>query len=163
MENTELDLARTLGELLLARNWQCAVAESCTGGRLAATITDIAGSSQWFDRGFVTYSNQAKTQMLDVSPELIMTDGAVSEAVVRAMAEGALAKSRAHITVSISGVAGPGGGTLEKPVGLVWFAWSEAENITDAMSYQFNGDRASIRTQAVIVALQGLIARMRRG
>lgn len=160
MENRESNLARRLGEALLSRHWHCAVAESCTGGRLAAAITEISGSSQWFDRGFVTYTNQAKTEMLEVSSELIVTEGAVSELVVRAMAEGALVASHANITVAISGIAGPSGGSPEKPVGLVWLAWAQRHGITDARSYYFEGNRSSIRTQAVAIALDGLITRI---
>ena len=162
MENTELDLAHILGEALLARHWQCAVAESCTGGRLAGAITEIPGSSQWFDRGFVTYTNQAKTDMLDVSPELILVEGAVSEVVARAMAEGTLKESHADITVAITGIAGPGGGSPEKPVGLVWFAWSSRQGGTQAKSYNFQGNRPAIRAQAVARALKGLIAQAKK-
>lgn len=157
MENTEYYLARILGKALLARHWQCAAAESCTGGRVAAAITDISGSSQWFERGFVTYANQAKIDMLGVSAELLNKEGAVSEAVVRAMAEGALTFSQADVVVAITGIAGPNGGSVEKPVGLVWFAWAQRGGITSTQAFHFKGDRSLIRQQAVHVALEGLI------
>lgn len=156
---SELTLARKLGDCLLTRQWHCAVAESCTGGRLSAAITDVAGSSQWFERGFITYTNQSKIDMLGVPGEILTLHGAVSEPTVRAMAEGTLAFSSADITCAISGVAGPGGGSIEKPVGLVWFAWSLRDGVTEAMSYCFKGDRFAVRTQAVYAALNGLITR----
>jgi len=155
-EQTELRLARQLGELLTAGHWVCAVAESCTGGRLAAAITDIAGSSEWFDRGFITYSNQSKMDMLGVRQENLTANGAVSEEVVYAMAEGALSASTADLTVAISGIAGPGGGSIEKPVGLVWLAWAGRQFKTEVQFYHFKGDRLTIRSQAVCVALDGL-------
>lgn len=153
----EFKLAEQLGETLAARGLCCAVAESCTGGRLAAAITEISGSSQWFDRGFITYSNQAKADLLGVSDVLIQSEGAVSEAVVRAMALGALSASRADLTVAVSGIAGPTGGTTDKPVGLVWLAWSGRSGVSEAQSYCFEGDRFSVRTQAVYAALEGLL------
>ena len=162
MNQAELDLARQLGEALLERHWRCAVAESCTGGRVAAAITEIAGSSKWFDRGFVTYTNQSKTDLLGVSQKELATEGAVSESVVRAMAEGALAASQADVTVAISGIAGPGGGSPDKPVGLVWFAWSCRHGETYAASYCFNGDRSAVRSQAVSVALEGILSLLPR-
>lgn len=120
----EIDrLSRELGEALQARGWFAATAESCTGGGVATAITDIAGSSGWFDRGFVTYTNEAKQQMLGVSIDSLLRHGAVSEAVVLEMARGGLARSDAGICVAISGIAGPGGGSDDKPVGTVWFAW----------------------------------------
>lgn len=157
--NTIHALAKKLGHILLSQNLRCTVAESCTGGSLAAAITDIPGSSQWFDRGFVTYTNASKHQMLAVPERMLASQGAVSEAVVRAMAEGALAASEAHTSVSISGIAGPGGGSLEKPVGTVWFAWASRTRPTDAECYAFVGDRTSIRQKAVLAALEGLIQR----
>lgn len=157
VNQTELELAQELGEQLLAHHWYCAVAESCTGGRLAAAITEIPGSSQWFDRGFITYTNQAKIDLLGVADTILSTDGAVSEATVRAMAIGALKESDADLTCAISGVAGPGGGSIEKPVGLVWIAWASRDGVTEAASYYFKGDRFTVRTQAVEAALDGLI------
>jgi len=152
-------LAEQLGIILRQQKLFCAVAESCTGGSLAAAITDIPGSSQWFDRGFVTYTNEAKEQMLAVPQATISAYGAVSAQTVTAMAEGALAASGALVSVAISGIAGPGGGSTEKPVGTVWIAWSGASQPTSSQCYFFAGDRAAIRQQAVHMALQGLIQR----
>lgn len=153
------ELADKLGKTLLKRKLRCAVAESCTGGSLAAAITDIPGCSQWFDRGYVTYTNNAKEEVLSVSRQVISSMGAVSEATVRAMAEGTIATSDAHVSVAISGIAGPGGGSPEKPVGTVWVAWAGNLQPTYAQCYFFEGDRAAIRQQAVHVALEGLIKR----
>lgn len=159
MNDAEQRLARQLGECLRKLSLRCAVAESCTGGRIAAALTDIAGSSQWFDRGYVTYSNQAKKDMLGVSDAILMSHGAVSEATVRLMAEGALTASRVDLTVAVSGVAGPSGGSIEKPVGLVWVAWAGFAMATEAASYVFQGSRDTVRAQAVCVAIEGLIQR----
>lgn len=158
MNQAELDLAQRLGEALLKRHWRCAVAESCTGGRVSAAITEIPGSSKWFDRGFVTYTNQSKTDLLGVSQYMLTTQGAVSESVVRVMAEGALAASQADIAVAISGIAGPEGGSADKPVGFVWFAWSYRNGSTNVASYCFMGDRSAVRSQAVYVALEGILS-----
>ena len=141
----------------MSHNLCCAVAESCTGGSLAAAITDIPGSSQWFDRGFITYTNESKQQMLGVPEPMIASFGAVSEAVVRAMAEGVLANSRADVSVAISGIAGPGGGSLEKPIGTVWIAWAFNTQPTSAQCFLFPGDRLAIRQQAVLAGLDGLL------
>ena len=151
------ELSQQLGLSLLNQGLHCAVAESCTGGLLAAAITEVPGSSQWFDRGFVTYTNEAKTELLGVPAGVIAAQGAVSEATVRAMAEGVLEQSHAQVSAAISGVAGPSGGSLEKPVGTVWVAWAGGAKDTEARSYLFKGDRQSIREQAVQVALEGLI------
>jgi nicotinamide-nucleotide amidase len=153
------DLASQLGQVLLKRKLRCAVAESCTGGALAAAITDVAGSSQWFDRGFVTYTNEAKEEVLAVPKCVISSQGAVSEATVRAMAHGTIAVSDAQVSVAISGIAGPGGGSPDKPVGTVWIAWAGNLLPTYAQCYLFKGDRIAIRQQAVQVALEGLIKR----
>ena len=153
------DLAEKLGQLLIQQKLHCAVAESCTGGQLAAAITDVPGSSQWFDRGFVTYTNEAKEEMLAVPALIILKEGAVSEATVRAMARGAINCSHAEVSVAISGVAGPGGGSSEKPVGTVWIAWAGNLQSIHAKCYCFAGDRSAIRQQAVQVALEGLIQR----
>ncbi len=153
-------LAAELGAALQARQWRCVAAESCTGGLVAGAITAIAGSSGWFERGFVTYTNDAKTGMLGVQPDLIHDHGAVSEPVARAMAEGALAHSPADLAVAITGVAGPGGGTAAKPVGMVCFAWARRGGKTDAMTLQLPGDRAAVREAAVAVALRGLRERV---
>jgi nicotinamide-nucleotide amidase len=149
-------LAPTLEQLsktLMQRGWMMATAESCTGGMIAAACTDIAGSSAWFDRGFVTYSNASKTDMLGVPTSLIEQHGAVSKAVVCAMAAGALARSQASISVAVSGVAGPGGGTPEKPVGTVWLAWANPTQVLAQCKY-FSGDRAQVRAQTLVYALQ---------
>ncbi len=150
------DLSQALGRVLSAREWRLACAESCTGGWVAQVVTDIPGSSAWFDRGFVTYSNQAKQDMLGVQEETLNTHGAVSEAVVLEMAQGALTHSVADISVAISGIAGPGGGSPDKPVGTVWCAWATAQQ-HKAQKQVFTGDRREVRRQAVERALQGLL------
>jgi len=155
-------LATDLGQQLLKRHWQCTVAESCTGGSLAAAITDCPGSSQWFTCGFVTYSNEAKQRMLGVAANTLIRFGAVSEETAREMAEGALRKSAVQVSAAITGVAGPGGGSLKKPVGTVWIAWASEFQPTLAQCYHFDGDRLIIRGQAVNAALDGLIALTRR-
>ena len=134
-----------------------ATAESCTGGGVSTAVTEIAGSSAWFDRSFVTYSNQAKIDMLGVSPDTIMRFGAVSEATVREMVADTLRHSEAQIALAISGIAGPGGGTAEKPVGTVWFAWGIKDGMSVARLHQLSGNRAEIRAQAVRIALQGVL------
>lgn len=152
-------LSKALGRILSARKIRCALAESCTGGSLSAAVTRVAGSSQWFDRGFVTYSNQAKIQMLGVPEDVIASKGAVSEETARAMAHGAIARSEAQVSVAITGVAGPGGGTPEKPVGTVWIAWAGDLRPTLSQCFHFEGDREAIRQQTVEAALSGLINR----
>ena len=159
MDTLEI-LARDLGARLLERSAWLAAAESCTGGWLAQSVTAIAGSSGWFDRGFVTYSNAAKVDMLGVPETTLARHGAVSEATARAMAQGALAHSRADWTVAITGVAGPSGGTPEKPVGTVCFAWAEREGGCEAQTCHFAGDRAAVRAQSVAHALRGLLQRL---
>jgi nicotinamide-nucleotide amidase len=151
-------LARRLGERLLASGLSLATAESCTGGWVAKVVTDIAGSSQWLDRGFVTYSNQAKCDMLGVRAETLERHGAVSEETVREMAEGALGHSGAGVAVAISGIAGPGGGTPGKPVGMVWLAWARRGRETRTRCAHFAGDREVVRRQAVRAALDGVLA-----
>jgi nicotinamide-nucleotide amidase len=151
------DLSRRLGEACTATRVMVATAESCTGGGVAEAITRTAGSSAWFDRGFVTYSNEAKVDLLGVKQETIGSHGAVSEAVAREMAVGALHQSNADVAVAVTGVAGPGGGTAAKPVGLVWFAWASLEGGVEARFEIFAGDRAAIREQAVLAALRGLV------
>lgn len=136
-----------------------ATAESCTGGMIAAACTDLGGASQWFERGFVTYSNAAKTDMLGVPAALIEQHGAVSEAVARAMADGALARSQAHASLAVTGVAGPTGGTEAKPVGTVWFAWCVGGE-THSEVQHFAGDRAAIRAATVRYALQRLLGHL---
>jgi len=157
-----LELSETLGQALQARGWQLALAESCTGGMVAQSVTAIAGSSAWFDRGFVTYSNAAKSEMLGVSNTLINEFGAVSEPVAEAMALGALQHSQAQLSAAITGIAGPGGGSPHKPVGTVCFAWAYCANdgapetIVVETRY-FEGDRADIREQAASYLLAGLL------
>lgn len=153
------DLRPTLLELaeqLQQRGWMLATAESCTGGLIAAACTDLPGSSAWFDRGFVTYSNAAKTEMLGVPAELIAQCGAVSEEVVRAMAQGAHQHSNAIVSLAVSGVAGPSGGTIEKPVGTVWIAW-QINGHAFTQSFKLKGTRADVRIQALHHALNELI------
>jgi len=135
-------------------------AESCTGGWVAKLLTDVPGSSGWFERGFVTYSNAAKTQLLGVPAELIESHGAVSESTVRAMAVGALAHSQGQLSVAVSGIAGPGGGSEDKPVGTVWLAWAGVGGETRAQRFQFSGDRDAVRRQAVAAALEGVLQRL---
>ncbi len=142
-----LERARSLGLKIVT-------AESCTGGMIAAALTDVAGSSDVFERGFVTYSNEAKAELLHVAPDLIQTDGAVSERVARAMAEGALANSRADVAVAVTGVAGPGGGTEDKPVGLVHVACARSQEPTTHIRCLFSGsDRQAVRSRTVTAAL----------
>lgn len=157
------DLTGELGVLLKAANAFVAVAESCTGGLVAQRITDVAGSSGWFERGLVTYSNRAKEELLGVSPDLLARHGAVSRECAEAMARGLLVMTPADWGVAITGIAGPGGGSPEKPVGLVWFAWSHRRGAIDVVSRQFGGSRREIRSAAAEFALQGLVDRVRRG
>jgi len=146
-----------LSHLLLQKQWMLASAESCTGGMVAAVCTDLAGSSAWFERGFVTYSNAAKIQQLGVDAALISQNGAVSEAVARAMAQGALLHSKAQVTLAITGVAGPAGGTLDKPVGTVWFAWTTPQRLHSEVRH-FEGDRAAVRQASALHSLLGLLS-----
>ena len=151
------DLAAQVGALLKAHGMMLATAESCTGGGVAQAITEIAGSSVWFERGFVTYSNLSKQQMLGVSAETLKQHGAVSEATVREMVAGALQHSAAQVALAVSGIAGPDGGTPGKPVGTVWFAWGIKGGETIAQRHLMAGDRAEIRAKAVTIALQGIV------
>ncbi|MFT5116926.1 MAG: nicotinamide-nucleotide amidase [Kiritimatiellia bacterium] len=150
-------LSLELGQSLSRRQLTVTTAESCTGGGIAQAITDIPGSSQWFSQGFITYSNSAKQQLLGVNPQLFEIEGAVSQAVVEAMATGALKAANAELSIAISGIAGPDGGTVEKPVGTVWICWLEQHAIPVSQCFQFMGDRKEIRNQAVIEALRGII------
>lgn len=155
---SELDtaaLVTLLAELLQRKRWMMATAESCTGGLIAGACTDVSGSSNWFERGFVTYSNEAKTEMLGVDAALVAAHGAVSEEVARAMAEGAVAHSKAQVAVAVTGVAGPTGGSPEKPVGTVWFGWSVDGHVRTERR-RFDGDRAEVRAATVRYALQVL-------
>lgn len=146
-----------LADLLVKNKWLMATAESCTGGMIAATCTGLAGSSNWFERGFVTYSNAAKTELLGVDETLIEQYGAVSEPVARAMALGAIAHSKAQVSVAVTGVAGPGGGSADKPVGTVWLGWSVAGLVTSECML-FEGDRAAVRAATVRHALYRLVS-----
>ncbi|CAK9885792.1 MAG: Nicotinamide-nucleotide amidohydrolase PncC [Candidatus Erwinia impunctatus] len=146
-------LATDIGQRLQAESAMLTTAESCTGGGIAQAVTEIAGSSQWFGYGFVTYSNQAKSQLLDVPPSLIELYGAVSEPVVIAMAQGALSRSVADYAIAVSGIAGPGGGTPEKPTGTVWFGFTSRKGHIYSACQRFCGDRAAVREQAVHWAL----------
>lgn len=157
------ELAETAGHLLAGHKLLLVTAESCTGGGIAEAITRIPGSSGWFDRGFVTYSNDAKREMLDVPAEMLEREGAVSEAVVLAMAKGAISASSGHVSVAVSGVAGPEGGTAEKPVGTVWIAWGQKLGYAEARCFHFDGDRAAVRQQTVEAALKGVIQRLQGG
>jgi nicotinamide-nucleotide amidase len=150
-------LAVRAGNKLRDTHLMLATAESCTGGMVATAITDISGSSGWFERGFVTYSNVAKSEMIGVPAELIEKHGAVSEPVARAMAEGALRNSRAQVSLAVTGVAGPGGGTETKPVGMVSFSWSNRLHTT-VETVVFKGGREQIRVQAAAHALRGVLA-----
>lgn len=156
MEKRRQQLATELGEILLTRSWQVTCAESCTGGGIASAITSVAGSSGWFGVGFVTYSNTHKSRILGVAPAILETYGAVSRQVVEAMARGAREAAGADLSVAVSGIAGPDGGTADKPVGTVWIAWSTSQN-TRAHCYQFDGDRSAVRLQTVVAAMEGLI------
>jgi nicotinamide-nucleotide amidase len=160
LEQSRQSLCRLVADLMLKKQFFLAAAESCTGGLIAAACPDLAGSSQWFDRGFVTYSNAAKTEMLGVDAALIAQFGAVSEPVAAAMAQGAVKHSAAQVSVAVTGVAGPTGGSAEKPVGTVWIAWCVNEDTTTEMCH-FNGDRATVRALTVQRALQGLIERLK--
>jgi nicotinamide-nucleotide amidase len=146
-----------LAHVLMQKYWMLASAESCSGGMVAAACTDLAGSSAWFERGFVTYSNAAKIQQLGIDTALINQHGAVSEAVASAMAQGALLHSIAHVALAIPGVAGPAGGTLDKPVGTVWFAWAMPEGIHSELRH-FEGDRAAVRQASALHSLLGLLS-----
>ena len=148
-----------LAALLQEAGWMLATAESCTGGMIAAACTEVSGSSNWFERGFITYSNEAKTEMLGVDAALIESHGAVSEVVARAMAFGAVRNSRARVSVAVTGVAGPTGGSREKPVGTVWFGFM-VDGLLTSETRLFPGDRAAVRAATVRHALDGLIARV---
>jgi nicotinamide-nucleotide amidase len=149
-------LAQTIAERLLVRGERLATAESCTGGLIAKLLTDLAGSSVWFERGLVTYSNDAKAELLGVPEATLATHGAVSGPTVLAMADGLLQRAPVQWTLAVSGVAGPGGGTPEKPVGTVWIAWAGRGVSPSASRYRFDGDRDQVRQRTAIAALQGL-------
>ena len=156
------ELARALALILVERSWKIALAESCTGGLVSTTLTDLAGSSDWFERGYITYSNEAKSECLDVPVEIIKAFGAVSEQVAKAMADGARRKADVNVAISITGIAGPTGGSPEKPVGTVCFGWSIKQNVGDdiktiTITKQFSGDRQTVRVQACDYALSKLL------
>ena len=162
MPNQDItQIVEQLAESLIQNNKRLTVAESCTGGWVAKVLTDLAGSSVWFERGFVTYSNEAKQEMLGVNTSTLETHGAVSQETVNEMALGALKNSHADFSLSVSGIAGPGGGSTEKPVGLVWFSWAVKENdrlnILASEKQVFNGDRESVREQAIEYVLTELV------
>ena len=152
------DTVASLADALRAQACRLATAESCTGGLIAAACTELAGSSDWFECGFVSYSNAAKSTMLGVPMSLIEAHGAVSEPVAVAMAQGALARCAAQWAVAVTGIAGPGGGTPNKPVGTVWVSWAQQDGLARAQCFQFQGDRQSVREQTVHHALQGLLS-----
>jgi nicotinamide-nucleotide amidase len=154
-----LALAAKLGAAALARGAMIATAESCTGGLVAGAVTAVAGSSAWFERGFVTYSNLAKEQQLGVAPSTIERFGAVSEETAKEMAQGAIRRSPAQWAVAVTGIAGPEGGSPDKPVGTVWFAWAGPDHV-QTLKRQFRGDRTAVRETSVRVALEGLVDRL---
>lgn len=151
------NMAVQVGSVLKSHGFMLVTAESCTGGAVASAVTDIAGSSEWFERGFVTYSNEAKCEMLGVAQDTLIRSGAVSEVVVREMVAGALYYSHAQVALAISGIAGPGGGMPGKPAGTVWLAWGIKGGQCVARIYLFSGNRAEIRMQSVGMALQGVL------
>ncbi|HKJ18679.1 MAG TPA: CinA family protein [Xanthomonadales bacterium] len=151
------NLVVRLAEQLVANGWKMAAAESCTGGWISKVCTDVPGSSAWFERAFITYSNEAKNQMLGVDEKLLLEFGAVSREVAEAMAEGAAANAPVQVSVAVTGVAGPDGGSDEKPVGTVWFAWSVDQKIVSECC-RFDGDREAVRRQTVEHALERLFS-----
>ena len=159
LEQSRQSLCRLVADFMLKKQFFLATAESCTGGLIAAVCTDLAGSSQWFERGFVSYSNAAKTEMLGVDAALISQFGAVSEPVAAAMAQGAVKHSAAQVAVAVTGVAGPTGGSVDKPVGTVWIGWY-VDGQTSTQLCHFEGDRATVRALTVQQALQGLVERL---
>lgn len=154
---TLTELSETLGKTLQNNNLVLTTAESCTGGGISSAVTDIAGSSAWFDRAFITYSNESKVEMLSVSESTLETDGAVSQQVVEQMATGAIKHSLANVAISVSGIAGPSGGTEDKPVGTVWFGWQLADGQKVQKVRVFSGNRKEVREQACIYAMTTLL------
>jgi nicotinamide-nucleotide amidase len=151
------ELSALLGQKLLDRGWRVATAESCTGGGIGAAITATPNSSSWFEYGIVSYANSAKEKLLHVTSETLSRDGAVSKATVEQMVKGVLDLSGADVAVAVSGIAGPTGGTAEKPLGTVWFAWGLASGVVNSTCCNFSGDRISVQRQAVFHALNGLL------
>ncbi len=150
-------LSSSVGERLKAAGAMLVTAESCTGGWVAQALTSVAGSSEWFERGFVTYSDDAKRELLGVRPETLLHHGAVSEETAREMARGALERSRGTLALAVTGIAGPGGGSAGKPVGMVCFAWAGKTGMLRSETCNFRGDRESVRRQSVVHALQGVL------
>ena len=151
------ELVKRIAEKLKARKAKITTAESCTGGWLAKTLTDVPGSSEWFEYGFVSYSNNAKQNLLAVSAEILQQYGAVSAEAAEAMANGALLRSEAEVAVAITGIAGPDGGSADKPAGTVWFAWARRGKDAISRCRRFDGDREAVRLQSVVAALAGLL------
>lgn len=160
MHSQLMQTVTTLASALKAAKLMVATAESCTGGLLAEVLTDLPGSSAWFERAFITYSNDAKYEMLGVKPTTVLDHGAVSANCVEEMAIGCLQQSHAQLTVAISGIAGPDGGSIDKPVGTVWIAWAGQHMSVVSRCFHFSGDRRSIREQATLAALNGMIERL---
>jgi nicotinamide-nucleotide amidase len=156
-EHSTQVLSGLVADLLQNKQVKLVTAESCTGGMIAAACTDLAGSSTWFERGFVTYSNEAKTELLGVDTALIEAHGAVSEQVARAMAFGAVRHSQAQVSIAVTGVAGPSGGSAAKPIGTVWFGFS-VQGVLHSEMMHFDGDRAAVRQQTVLHALRRCVA-----
>jgi len=156
-DTTVFELATELGGVLHRLGWRVSTAESCTGGAIAAAITAVAGSSAWFDYGLVTYANEAKRQLLGVDGAVLESEGAVSEVVARQMVDGALRVSGADVAVAVTGIAGPGGGTEDKPVGTVWLGWGLASGWRHTHCYFFSGDRDEVRRQSVVAGLRELV------
>jgi nicotinamide-nucleotide amidase len=161
MPSSTLQLVSEASELLKSQNWKLVTIESCTAGGMAYALTTLPGSSSWFERGFVTYSNNAKEDMIGVKSNTLLQFGAVSEQTAREMAEGCLRHSEAQISISITGIAGPDGGSKEKPVGLVWFAIAGIDFVAEAHQGLFSGNRQQIREQAINFALEKVIARLK--
>ncbi|HSH42651.1 MAG TPA: CinA family protein [Arenicellales bacterium] len=157
-----MSLVEDLARELLDRQWRCVTAESCTGGGIARALTELAGSSDWFERGFVTYSNEAKQDMLGVRDETLARHGAVSEETAREMAEGALARSRGQAAIAVTGIAGPSGSSPTKPVGTVVFAWALEGGATATRVRHFEGDRQAVREASVEQGIEGLLIRLRQ-
>ena len=157
------ELAREAGELLGKHRIMLVTAESCTGGWISQALTSVAGSSAWFERGFVSYSNVAKIEMLGVPQQTIEQFGAVSEETALAMAQGAIEHSRGHMSVAVTGIAGPAGGTDDKPVGTVWIAWGQKLGYAEAEHFAFRGGRRQVRTQTAVAALEGVVKRLKAG
>lgn len=160
MEQHLFGLAYQLGQAFIHRNLTIAVAESCTGGGICQTLTDVPGSSAWFDRGFVTYSNRAKMEMLAVQPESLNQFGAVSREVAMEMVNGALSHSNADVALAVTGIAGPGGGTAEKPVGTVFIAWQQKNHPANCQRFHFSGNRVEIRRQTIQSSLLGCLKQL---